>query len=320
MRHTTTKNARTADAIAAARMDALVGLKTCTTCRKEKALSAFPAASKGLGGVGCWCKVCTSEYDKKQRVEKRHIRHSTLSRVNKAVLKRQTHGTDVCLLVDAPAYRAAAHLLDEHGLLSIENGHTFKTIFSANKPEKLQKIVEIATLLAAKREIRRAETKARQDARLAARIAEKLTNACGQPRTLELTDANLDELVYQRLRSHLKKCRRVRRSTEFAFTKANFTALTGYTVRELRQHLAKRMPDGQTWADVVSGALHIEHVTPSAAFDLSTPSGVRNCYALSNLTLLCAIENSKKGHCEDKATVAHFRQNPELASLFGLAE
>jgi 5-methylcytosine-specific restriction endonuclease McrA len=96
--------------------------------------------------------------------------------------------------------------------------------------------------------------------------------------------------------------------------------MTGYTSSQLRTHLSEQMPDGKTWADVVSCQLHIEHIMPAAAFDLTTTGSIRRCYALSNLTLLCANKNASKGATTDKATVRHFRADPELARLFGLVE
>ncbi len=57
------------------------------------------------------------------------------------------------------------------------------------------------------------------------------------------------------------------------------------------------MPDGYTWDDFLSGALHIDHETPVAVFNFTSPSDYdfKRCWALTNLRLLPALENLKKG-------------------------
>jgi hypothetical protein len=302
----------TASAIASAKAKASCGVKSCTACGVRKELSDFPNAKLGIGGKSSWCKICTKQYARERQAEKFS---DTIFRVNKAILKRQEFGSETCLLSDEIAYRAAAHLLDEFGLMDKVAGAKFRSLFSANRPEKLKKVSERATHLAS-------AAVARSEKRLlqaATKVAEKAAKR-GHARTMELTASNLDKLVYERLRLHLKKQRRTYRSTSFSFTVANFAHITGYRPSELRSHLHEKMPVGKTWADVVAGSLHIEHVIPAAAFDLTTVGGVRRCYALANLTLLPATENAVKGATQDKQLIAHFRGDIELARLFGLAE
>jgi len=42
-------------------------VKTCTSCFKEKPFSEFYKKKRGLGGVGSLCKLCTKEYNRKNK-------------------------------------------------------------------------------------------------------------------------------------------------------------------------------------------------------------------------------------------------------------
>lgn len=71
--------------------------------------------------------------------------------------------------------------------------------------------------------------------------------------------------------------------------------LVGYTLKELKGHLEKLFLNGMTWANY--GEWHIDHVVPVVAFDFSNPfqSSFKECWALSNLQPLWAVDNKKKG-------------------------
>lgn len=68
----------------------------------------------------------------------------------------------------------------------------------------------------------------------------------------------------------------------------------GYTISELRAHLEARFTDGMSWDAYMRGQIHIDHVMPQAAFDLSDPEQWRQCWALSNLQPLWARDNLAK--------------------------
>ena len=74
-----------------------------------------------------------------------------------------------------------------------------------------------------------------------------------------------------------------------------WAALLGYTLEDLVRHLKRTIPKGCTWLDFIDGALHIDHITPRAKFDLSNVDDLRRCWCLSNLRLLTAEENMRKG-------------------------
>lgn len=69
----------------------------------------------------------------------------------------------------------------------------------------------------------------------------------------------------------------------------------GYSLDDLRQHIERQFTDRMTWAAFADGEIHIDHIVPLAAFDLSDEREVRAAYALSNLRPLWASENTAKG-------------------------
>ncbi|MFE8033834.1 hypothetical protein [Thiohalocapsa marina] len=60
-------------------------------------------------------------------------------------------------------------------------------------------------------------------------------------------------------------------------------------------HLERQMPKGWSLADIGGGAIHIDHIAPKSSFDISTPEGLRACWALANLRPVLAAVNLRKG-------------------------
>lgn len=74
-----------------------------------------------------------------------------------------------------------------------------------------------------------------------------------------------------------------------------WSALLGYTLDQLVKHLQRTLPKGATWDDFIDGSLHIDHITPRSKFDLTRLDEVRRCWCLSNVRLLHAVDNMRKG-------------------------
>ncbi len=70
--------------------------------------------------------------------------------------------------------------------------------------------------------------------------------------------------------------------------------IVGYSVDELMTHLESHFLPGMSWSNY--GTWHIDHVVPQAAFLINavTDPSVRDCWSLSNLRPLWALENIKK--------------------------
>lgn len=302
-------------AIAEAKALVELGIKKCTRCNTPKSVSEFRRVKNGVGGYTSVCKACISDYEKHRRLANKG---ELLFQLNKAIIKRQSFGTHVCWLKDKVAHKAAAHLHGQYGLMNAEDARMARAIFENNLPAKIEKLeakaIEIANARK-QRAIDRAIRKAEKE-----RLKEE---ACiGLKSTYieqDICDGDIENVLYHRMRYHLKKKNRLG-DTDLSFTKLTFHAITGYTLSDLRVHLSQFLPKGYSWMDALNAGFQIDHVLPSAAFDLKTVRGVRACYALSNLTLLSAYENSRKGNLVDKSTVLHFRNDPESARLFGLIE
>lgn len=71
-----------------------------------------------------------------------------------------------------------------------------------------------------------------------------------------------------------------------------------YTPQQLYDHLLTTLPEGYTEADICDGSkLHIDHIRPVSSFNLTgeIDDEFHKCWALSNLQLLPAKENLRKG-------------------------
>lgn len=68
--------------------------------------------------------------------------------------------------------------------------------------------------------------------------------------------------------------------------------MVGYSKEELARHLESKFKDGMDW-DKFSD-IHIDHIVPCAAFDLSRDESVRACWSLLNLQPLWARDNLSK--------------------------
>lgn len=71
----------------------------------------------------------------------------------------------------------------------------------------------------------------------------------------------------------------------------------GYTAKDVVRHITPLMQPGMTWENHGS-VWHIDHKRPVASFDFDVGDAeavARECWALSNLQPLPALENIKKG-------------------------
>lgn len=79
-------------------------------------------------------------------------------------------------------------------------------------------------------------------------------------------------------------------------------SILGYSVKQLKGHLTKTMPQGYCWEDYLAGKLHIDHIIPISVHNFKTTEDIdfKRCWALKNLQLLPAFENLSKGAKLDK--------------------
>lgn len=69
-----------------------------------------------------------------------------------------------------------------------------------------------------------------------------------------------------------------------------------FTRIELVAHIEKQFKDGMSWDDLLAGRIHIDHITPVAAFNIKElgDSEFLPCWSLANLRPIWASENLEK--------------------------
>lgn len=73
-------------------------------------------------------------------------------------------------------------------------------------------------------------------------------------------------------------------------------AILGYTKEQLATHIQRQFTKGMTWEKLMSGEIHIDHITPVSSFSITgiDCAEFRACWALPNLRPMWAIENQRK--------------------------
>jgi len=71
--------------------------------------------------------------------------------------------------------------------------------------------------------------------------------------------------------------------------------LLGYSLNQLMAHLESQFQEGMTWEN--HGEWHIDHIRPVCSFNFESKNDkeFKECWALSNLRPLWAIDNLRKG-------------------------
>lgn len=91
---------------------------------------------------------------------------------------------------------------------------------------------------------------------------------------------------------------------------AGTEALLGCTLTNFRGHFEKKFLPGMSWTDVLEGRVHIDHVIPCAAFNMSDPEQQKLCFHFRNLQPLWASENNAK---RARTAEEHIRPGSPLA-------
>lgn len=115
-----------------------------------------------------------------------------------------------------------------------------------------------------------------------------------------LYDKKLSSTLKGRLQGNMRTA--VRRYLQQGKKNERTFDLLGYTPIQMIKHLAKTMPEDCSWADYMSGKLHVDHIIPISAFNFEKPEDedFKKCWALKNLQLLPASANARKNNKLDK--------------------
>lgn len=67
----------------------------------------------------------------------------------------------------------------------------------------------------------------------------------------------------------------------------------GYSVADLMEHLERQFTPDMSWDNY--GDWHVDHIAPCASFDMTDDRQFAECWAMSNLRPLSAMDNIRKG-------------------------
>lgn len=96
-------------------------------------------------------------------------------------------------------------------------------------------------------------------------------------------------LIRSRIRIGIKKAKKDAHKADKTIN------LLGCSFNELLAHVEKQFAPGMTREHFMRGELHLDHIKPCAAFDLSDPEQQRICFHYTNLQPLWAKDNLAKG-------------------------
>ena len=85
--------------------------------------------------------------------------------------------------------------------------------------------------------------------------------------------------------------------------KPQLTPLIGCSGHAFREHIESLFQRGMSWHN--RSEWHIDHRKPCAAFDLSDPSQVAQCFHYTNMQPLWRVDNLRKSDAYDAATFSH---------------
>lgn len=71
--------------------------------------------------------------------------------------------------------------------------------------------------------------------------------------------------------------------------------LLGCSVEEFRSYFESKFTIGMSWEKYLEGGIHIDHIIPCVAFDLTKEDQQKICFHYTNLQPLWATDNLKKG-------------------------
>lgn len=91
----------------------------------------------------------------------------------------------------------------------------------------------------------------------------------------------------------------------------------GYTIGQLKAHLESLFTDGMSWDEFRAGNIHIDHIIPQAAFDLSNDDDYMRCWHFTNLQPLWATDNRAKSDRLPCGTLARNSDKSYLTKFSG---
>jgi hypothetical protein len=251
--------------------------RACRRCQASKPEDAFPRRSNGV--LENTCKACRSATNKAQRhargvVPRAHTAQlAGLSGEQRKMARKRLYRARQAMAQGRRPQRNSAYALhDAHVLV-----HQGRSAAQARKMER--------------------QAKEQHDSHV-----RRWRKACPSEAFNHRYRTDPAFNAKQKLRARLRKLSTL--DGEMACYMSNtikkrsmwkaWQELLGYTTAQLVAHLKRTLPKGASWDDFLEGRLHIDHITPRSAFDLTDIGEVQRCWCLSNLQLLHARDNLLK--------------------------
>ena len=112
---------------------------------------------------------------------------------------------------------------------------------------------------------------------------------------------DLDFMLQERMRRQIRKAETndgvaelIRGALKRGGDSNRVKILLGYSIEELKNHIEKQFTKKMTWDKYMNSEIHIDHIIPKAAFDLTDDNEWRTCWGLPNLRPLWAKDNFVK--------------------------
>jgi hypothetical protein len=281
-----------------------LAIKHCAACKLEKRLNCFRRDLSKLDGVRYSCADCENRRRRKRRLQRKdqeNARRREYYRRNKErvirTVKRSYQKRRSQILLQKADYRA-----ENRDVIAQKK----KDDYRRNREERLARTRAYwnqnrERLNAAKRETRKQnpERDRANNERFRLRHPERIVEIQrrgylkNKPKRIaylrwyrhSTADRKMRVLLRQRLRAVLKHNRKI----------ASTLALLGCSIEFFKSYFEQRFSDGMSWDRFMKGEIHIDHIRPCAAFDLSNPEHQKVCFHYSNLQPLCARDNLRKG-------------------------
>lgn len=244
--------------------DSIISEKFCPFCNEAKPVTDFHRNKKLADGFNNKCKACVKAYhartkDRIQEREKAYWKANSEKFLAKRKAEREA---------DPEGYRAYKREWHKKNRESVNKAKRIRRACAMEKAKEREYMVKWRAdnaELIRKSDNRRHHTKRKFDLRYC--VSKRIS---GQ--------------MWKALRRGEGKRGR------------SWESLVGYTLKELEARLLQTMPEGYSWADYLTGELHIDHIIPVSAHNFTSSDDIdfKRCWALSNLRLLPKLENIRK--------------------------
>lgn len=248
--------------------------KLCSKCGRERLLSEFNKASYVKSGLRADCRGC----ERKAGIARRRA---------KGIKPKST----------GPTVRDKKYRQEERRRAYAKQGKIYRT-----REEK----VRLNALI--KEERKALKRIARKVKGYQAGITKEMEGMSDAERYRYRYRNNPDFNIKERLRRQINKQKKKDKYADLMRAAINrdgssptVSKLFGYTISELKQHLESQFKDGMSWDAFMSGEIHIDHIKPISAHDLTKHEELVACWSLSNLQPLWAKDNLIKSNKWDEA-------------------